>query len=77
MIEHDLCTLDANVEAYKQNQRRVRALRERTLKSYAQVLRLFLRGSLGEDPLKALRRPIVKPVRFKAADRLPAFLEAL
>ncbi len=59
MIDHDLCTLDAIVEAYKQNQRRVRGLREPTLKSYAQVLRLFLRVSLGEDPLKALRRPIV------------------
>ncbi len=59
MIDHDLCTLDAIVEAFKPNQRRVRGLQERTLKSYAQVLRLFLRVSLGEDPLKALRRPIV------------------
>jgi site-specific recombinase XerD len=64
MIDHDLCTLDALVEAYKQNQRRVRGLREPTLKSYEQVLRLFLRVSLGEDPLDPTSLAPADVVRF-------------
>jgi integrase/recombinase XerD len=64
MIDHDFCTLDAIVEAYKQNQRRVRGLREPTLKSYEQVLRLFLRVSLGEDPLDLTRLAPADVVRF-------------
>jgi len=51
MTVHDSCTLDSLVEAYKQYQRRVRGLRERTLQGYEQILRPFLRFSLGEDPL--------------------------
>jgi site-specific recombinase XerD len=51
MINHDSWTLDSIVEAYKHDQRRVRGLREPTLKSYEAVFRPFLRFSLGEDPL--------------------------
>lgn len=55
MSNRDLQTLDSIVEAYKQYQRRVRGLRETSLKSYEQVLRPFLRLSLGEDPLDPTR----------------------
>jgi integrase/recombinase XerD len=64
MNSHDLWTLDCIVEAYKQDQRRVRGLREATLKSYEQVLRPFLRLSLGEDPLDATRLTPADVVRF-------------
>jgi hypothetical protein len=43
MVDHDLRTLDAIVEAYKQDQRRIRGLRETTLQSYERVIRPFLR----------------------------------
>lgn len=46
MTVHDSCTLDSLVEAYKQYQRRVRGLRERTLQGYEQILRPFLRFSI-------------------------------
>jgi hypothetical protein len=46
MTVHDSWTLDAIVESYKQYQRRVRGLRERTLQGYEQILRPFLRLSL-------------------------------
>lgn len=64
MIIHDSWTLDAIVEAYKQHQRRVRGLRERTLQGYEQVLRPFLRFSLGEDPLDPTRLTPADVVRF-------------
>jgi site-specific recombinase XerD len=64
MIDRDSWTLDSIVEAYKQDQRRVRGLREPTLKSYEQVLRPFLRFSLGEDPLEAARLTPADVVQF-------------
>jgi integrase/recombinase XerD len=51
MANQDSWTLDSIVEAYKQTQRRMRGLREPTLKSYEQILRPFLRFCLGDDPL--------------------------
>lgn len=64
MTNHDSWTLDSIVEAYKQDQRRVRGLRETTLKSYEQVLRPFLRLSFGEDPLDPTRLTTADVVRF-------------
>ena len=64
MINRDSWTLDSIVEAYKQDQRRVRGLREATLTSYEQVLRPFLRLSLGEDPLDPTRLTPADVVRF-------------
>lgn len=43
------------VEAYKQHQRRTRGLRDSTVRSYERVLRRFLRGALGEDPIDPAR----------------------
>jgi site-specific recombinase XerD len=48
-------TLDALVEAYRQHQRRARGLRERTLDGYEQLVRMFVRAALGEDPIDLAR----------------------
>ena len=64
MVDHDLRTLDAIVEAYKQDQRRIRGLREKTLQSYEQVIRPFLRTTLGEDPLDLRRLMPPDVVKF-------------
>jgi hypothetical protein len=64
MINHDSWTLDSMVEAYKQYQRRIRGLRETTLKSYEAVLRPFLQFSLGEDPLDPTCLTPADVVRF-------------
>jgi site-specific recombinase XerD len=64
MINQDYWTLDSIVEAYKRDQRRVRGLREPTLKSYEAVLRPFLRFSLGEDPLDPARLTPTDVVQF-------------
>src|SRR5260370_38689337 len=57
MTIHDSWTLDSLVEAYKQHQRRVRGLRERTLQGYEQLIRPFLQFSFGDDPLDPRRLP--------------------
>lgn len=44
-------TLDGLVEAYKRHQRRTRGLREQTLHGYERLVRLFVRASLGDDPI--------------------------
>jgi hypothetical protein len=64
MINHDSWILDSIVEAYKRDQRRVRGLREPTLKSYEVVLRPFLRFSLGEGPLEPARLTPADVVQF-------------
>ena len=64
MVNHDLRTLDAIVEAYKQDQRRIRGLRETTLQSYERVIRPFLRTTLGEDPLDLTRLMPPDVVKF-------------
>jgi len=64
MVDHDLRTLDEIVEAYKQDQRRIRGLRETTLQSYEQVIRPFLRTTLGEDPLDLTRLMPPDVVKF-------------
>lgn len=64
MTAHDSWTLDSIVEAYKQHQRRVRGLRERTLHGYEPFLRLFLQFSLGEDPLDPTRLAPADVVNF-------------
>jgi site-specific recombinase XerD len=64
MTIQDPWTLDSMVDAYKQYQRRVRGLRERTLYGYEAFLRSFLRFSLGEDPLDPTRLSPVGVVQF-------------
>jgi len=64
MTVQDPWTLDSMVEAYKQYQRRVRGLRERTLHGYEAFLRSFLRFSLGEDPLYPARLTPLDVVQF-------------
>ena len=62
-------TLDILVDAYKQHQRRVRGLRERTLLGYEQFIRPFLRSSLGGDPLDPMRLTPTDAVQFIASLR--------
>ncbi len=69
MTAHNSWTLDSIVEAYKQHQRRVRGLRERTLQGYEQILRPFLRFALGEDPLDPARLRPVDVVQFVTSMR--------
>jgi integrase/recombinase XerD len=64
MTVQDSWTLDSMVDAYKQYQRRVRGLRERTLHGYEALLRPFLRFSLGQDPLDPTRLTPVDVVQF-------------
>lgn len=51
MIVDNSCSLDFLIEAYKRHQRRVKGLREETLRGYERLLRLFVRASLGDDPV--------------------------
>lgn len=48
-------TLDGLVEVYKRHLRRTRGLREQTLRGYERLVRLFVRASLGEDPIDPRR----------------------
>jgi len=57
-------TLDSLVDAYKQHQRRVRGLREPTLHGYEQLIRPFLRFSLGSDPLDPRSLTSTNAVQF-------------
>jgi len=74
MIDHEAWRLDELVEAYKHYQRQVRGLREPTLQSYEEILRPFLRFTLGEDPLDPARLKSADVVRFLTTlqDRLSA-----
>lgn len=47
------CSLDVLIEAYKHHQRRVKGLRDETVHGYERLLRLFVRASLGDDPIDA------------------------
>jgi integrase/recombinase XerD len=60
MTVADECTLDALVEAYTQHSRRVRGLRDRTLRDYEALARLFVRAVQVDDP--------VDPRRFRPSD---------
>jgi integrase/recombinase XerD len=64
MTIHDSWTLDSLVEAYKQYQRRVRGLRERTLQGYEQLIRPFLQLSFGDGPLDPRRLTPTDVVQF-------------
>jgi site-specific recombinase XerD len=55
MTVYDSCSLDTLIEAYKRHQRRVKGLREETVRGYERLLRLFVRASLGDDPVEAKR----------------------
>lgn len=60
-------TLDSLVEAYKQHQRRTRGLRERTLRGYEHLVRLFARSALGDDPVDPTRVRSVHVIGFVGA----------
>jgi integrase/recombinase XerD len=62
MIVHHSCSLDDLIEAYKQHQRRVRGLCDRTINGYERLVRPFVRATLGDDP--------IDPTRLRPADVL-------
>ena len=51
MTVHNSWTLDRLVEEYTQHERRTRGLRPQTLRSRARLVRMFVRGALGTDPI--------------------------
>jgi len=51
MTIDESCGLDTVIQAYKWHQKRVKGLREQTVRGYERLLRRFLRASLGDDPL--------------------------
>jgi integrase/recombinase XerD len=51
MTVYKSCSLDTLIEAYKWHQRRVKGLREETVHGYECIARLFMRASLGDDPV--------------------------
>ena len=54
------CSLDTLIKAYTEHYRRTRGLRDRTLRGYGSLVRLLVRGSLGDDP--------IDPARLRPAD---------
>jgi site-specific recombinase XerD len=64
MTVHHSCSLDDLIEAYKQHNRRARGLRDRTIKGYERLVRLFVRASLGDDPIDATRLSPADVLRF-------------
>jgi site-specific recombinase XerD len=64
MTVHDSWTLESLVEAYRQHQRRVRGLRDSTLRDYEHYARSFLRFSLGDDPLDPTQLTPARVVEF-------------
>jgi len=48
------CSLDTLIDAYKQHSKGVKGLRDSTVCGYERLVRLFLRESLGEDPIDPL-----------------------
>lgn len=68
----DRWSLERLVEAYKEHQRRTRGLREPTLRNYEWNVRLFVRATLGDDPIDPGRLDCVDVIEFVASvsDRL-------
>lgn len=62
-------SLDTLIEEYKEHQRRTRGLRERTLRGYEQMVRLFVRSALGDDPIDPGRLCSADVVGFVSAVR--------
>ena len=60
MTVHNSWTLDRLVEEYTQHERRTRGLRPQTLHIRARLVRMFVRGALGTDP--------IDPTSFAPAD---------
>ena len=60
MTVYTSCSLDTLIEAYKRHQRCVKGLRDETVHGYERLVRLFVRASLGDDP--------VDPQRLRPAD---------
>ena len=68
MTVHNSWTLDRLVEEYTQHERRTRGLRPQTLHIRARLVRMFVRGTLGTDP--------IDPTSFAPAD-VVGFLTSL
>ncbi len=49
------CSLDTLIDAYMQHNWHVKGLRDSTVYGYERLVRLFVRASLGEDPIDPLR----------------------
>jgi integrase/recombinase XerD len=64
MTVHHSCSLDDLIEAYKRHNRRARGLRDRTINGYERLVRLFVRASLGDDPIDATRLCPADVLRF-------------
>lgn len=60
----DRCCLDTLIEAYKRHQRRVRGLREETLRGYVRLIRRFAKATLGDDPIDLTRLGPFDVVQF-------------
>lgn len=69
MTNNDSWTLDTLVEAYKEHQRRTRGLRDQTLHGYERLVRLFVRGALGDDPIDPARISPSKVMEFVGSMR--------
>ncbi len=61
MTVYTSCSLDTLIKAYKRHQRCVKGLRDETVHGYERLVRLFVRASLGDDPIgpQRLRPPDV------------------
>jgi integrase/recombinase XerD len=69
MTGNDSWTLDTLVEAYKEHQRRTRGLRDQTLHGYERLVRLLVRGALGDDPIDPTRISPSKVMEFVGSMR--------
>jgi len=67
MTIHRSWTLDTLVEAFQQHERRTRGLRDRTLRGYARLVRLFARSAFGDDPVDPSRLCSADVIGFVAA----------
>lgn len=63
----DLWSLDDLIAAYRNHLWRTRGLRPRTLASYEREVRLFLRATLGDDPISPAALSCADVMRFVAS----------
>src|SRR2546426_6202811 len=63
-------TLDALVEAFEQQQRHVRGLRDQTLHGYVGFVRPLIREALGADPIDVRRLGPSDVIRDRKSTRL-------
>jgi integrase/recombinase XerD len=64
MTVYDRCILDTLIEVYRRHHRRVRGLREKTLHGYERLIRLFIKATLGDDPIDLTRLSPFDVIQF-------------